>query len=78
MLQFDADDIRILDEVLSQQLRTLLFEIAHADDRRFRQSLQQRYERLASIRQRLIGPPATPGILQAEKDDEIELDSSFH
>ena len=74
MLQFDADDIRILDEVLSQQLRTLLFEIAHADDRRFRLSLQQRYERLASIRQRLIGP----GVLQAEKDDEIELDSSFH
>jgi hypothetical protein len=75
--QFDADDIRILDEVLGQQLRTLLLEIAHADDREFRHALRERYERLESIRHRLIGPPV-PQVLQMEKDDEIELDSSFH
>ena len=75
--QFDADDIQVLDEVLAQQLRTLLFEIANADDRQFRQSLRQRYERIEAIRMRLIGPPV-PQVLQIEKDDEIELDSSFH
>jgi hypothetical protein len=75
--QFDADDIRILDEVLSQELRTLLMEIAHADDRLYRDALRERHARLASIRLRLVGPPV-PQVLQEEKDAEIELDSSFH
>jgi hypothetical protein len=76
--QLEPDDLRILGEVLDQSLRGLLNEIAHADDRQYRQGLQHRYERLATVRQQLLGTTATPGVLQAEKDDEIELDSSFH
>lgn len=76
--QLDTDDIRILDEVLSQQLRTLLNEIAHADDRAFRRSLLDRYERIESIRHHLVA--SAPEVLQpeTEREDDIELDSSFH
>jgi hypothetical protein len=55
MHHLDTDDMRLLDEVLSQHLRGLLGEIAHADDRAFRDDLRARHERIDVLRQRLTG-----------------------
>lgn len=73
--QFDTDDIRLLDEVLEHELKTLLLEIAKADDRAFRDELRHRHARLESIRKRLAGPPVTPVI--REEIIDIEVDYSF-
>lgn len=55
MHHLDSDDIRLIDEVLSQHLRGLLGEIAHADDREYRDGLRERHERIDQLRQRLTG-----------------------
>ena len=72
--EFDQDDIRLLDEVLTQHLHTLLFEIANADDRAFRADLRLRYERLDAMRRRVTGSPVAVGI----NEREVDLDSGFH
>jgi hypothetical protein len=75
--QLDTDDTRLLDDVLSQQLRRLLLQIAHADDRSFRHQLRQRYEQLEAIRRKIVGQ-APAQAAQGEIEGDIELDSSFH
>ena len=58
MHHLDMDDMRLLDETLSQHLRGLLDEIAHTDDRDFRDELRGRYDRIDALRRRLTRPPA--------------------
>ena len=57
MHHLDSDDIRLVDEILSQHLRGLVREIASTDDRDFRTELRQRYERIEALRARLVGRP---------------------
>ena len=52
-LELDGDQVRLLHEVLGLQLRALLAEIAHTDDRAFRDDLRIRHQHLDDIRQRL-------------------------
>jgi len=73
--QFDTDDVTLLDEVLEHELKTLLLEIAKADDRSFRDELRHRHARLEAIRKRLTGPPVIPMI--REEIIDIEVDYSF-
>jgi hypothetical protein len=62
MHHLDSDDMRLLDDILSQHLRSLLAEIAHADNRAFRDHLRDRYERVEALRRRLTSrPEATAG-----------------
>jgi hypothetical protein len=49
-------DVLLLDEVIRQHLKGLLGEIAHADDRAYRDELRQRHEQLEDIRHRLMRP----------------------
>jgi hypothetical protein len=64
MHHLDSDDMRLLDEVLSQYLRGLLAEIAHADDRAFRDQLRARHEQVDALRRRLTSPAAAVSTLQ--------------
>lgn len=52
-IEFDDTEVQLLEEVLGQHLRTLLTEIAHADDRAFRDQLRLRHEQVDAIRHRL-------------------------
>lgn len=57
----DTADVRLLDDILSQHLRGLLVEIAHADDRAFRDELRGRHEEVEALRRRLTSPPVAKG-----------------
>ena len=50
MPMLDREEVLLLDEILSQYLRQLLSEIAHADDRAFRDDLRDRCERTEALR----------------------------
>jgi hypothetical protein len=53
LLELSDLETRDLKEVLDSSLRHLLEEIAHADNRAYREMLQQRYERLEQLSRRL-------------------------
>jgi hypothetical protein len=57
MHHLDSDDMRLIDEILSQHLRGLVAEIAHTDDRAFRDGLRERHDRVEALRCRLVSPP---------------------
>jgi hypothetical protein len=57
-LHLTTTEVELLDEVLRQSLNGLLAEIAHADDRAFRQRLQDRHTQLDALRGRLTATAA--------------------
>lgn len=57
MHHLDMDDMRLIDEILSLHLKGLVSEIAHADDRAFRDGLRERYEKVDALRRRLTAVP---------------------
>ncbi len=55
LVELSAAEARDLKQALESTLRQLLEEIAHADQRAFRDMLRERYERLAQLSHRLDG-----------------------
>lgn len=57
-------DVTLLDEVIRRHLKGLLEEIAHADDRDYRESLRRTHTQLEDIRARLMrtGEAAYPSM----------------
>lgn len=53
LLEMTAVEARELKEVLDSSLRGLLDEIAHADNRAYREMLQARYTRLEQLHRKL-------------------------
>jgi hypothetical protein len=53
LLEMNAEETRELREVMDAQLRSLLEEIAHADNRAYREMLRNRYQRLEQLHHRL-------------------------
>lgn len=56
MLELSAPEARELKQALEAALRQLLDEIAHADQRSFRDMLKERYDRLEQLNRRLDIP----------------------
>jgi hypothetical protein len=52
-LELSATEARELKQSLESSLRTLLEEIAHADQRAYRDMLKERYDRLEQLNRRL-------------------------
>ncbi|MDY7230298.1 hypothetical protein [Hyalangium rubrum] len=55
LLELSAPEARDLKQALESTLRTLLEEIAHADQRAYRDMLRERYSRLEQLNRRLEG-----------------------
>jgi hypothetical protein len=53
LLELSAPEARELKQSVESSLRRLLEEIAHADQRAYRDMLKERYERLDQLNQRL-------------------------
>ena len=53
LLELNAEETRELKEVVDSHLRSLLEEIAHADNRAYREMLRLRYQRLEQLHHRL-------------------------
>ncbi|NOK22194.1 hypothetical protein [Corallococcus carmarthensis] len=53
LLELSNEESRVLKDAVDSSLRTLLDEIAHADQREFKEALRQRYDRLAALQHRL-------------------------
>ncbi|NOK08608.1 hypothetical protein [Corallococcus exercitus] len=53
LLELSNDESRVLKDAVDSSLHTLLDEIAHADQREFKEALRQRYDRLAALQHRL-------------------------
>ena len=53
LLELNAEESRELKEVVDSRLRALLEEIAHADNRAYRDMLRGRYQRLEQLNHRL-------------------------
>jgi hypothetical protein len=53
LLELSAPEARDLKQALESALRKLLEEIAHADQRAYREMLRERYGRLEQLNQRL-------------------------
>ena len=53
LLELSAPEARDLKQALESSLRKLLEEIAHADQRAYRDMLRERYERLEQLTRRL-------------------------
>jgi hypothetical protein len=53
LLELSAPEARELKQSLESSLRRLLEEIAHADQRAYRDMLRERYERLEQLNRRL-------------------------
>jgi hypothetical protein len=53
MLEMSQEDARELKQALDSALRVLLDEIAHADQRAYRDMLRERYDRLNQLNRRL-------------------------
>ena len=53
LLELSATEARDLKEALESNLRRLLEEIAHADQRAYRDMLRERYERLEQLNRRI-------------------------
>jgi hypothetical protein len=53
LLELSAPEARELKQSLESSLRRLLEEIAHADQRAYRDMLKERYERLEQLNRRL-------------------------
>lgn len=53
MLELSNEESRVLKDALDATLRTLLDEIAHADQREFKEALRHRYDRLHDLQRRL-------------------------
>ena len=56
LLELSAPEARELKQALDSELRQLLDEIAHADQRAYRDMLRERYERLEQLNRRLEIP----------------------
>ncbi len=53
LLELTAEESRELKEVVDSRLRSLLEELAHADNRAYREMLRNRYQRLEQLHHRL-------------------------
>jgi hypothetical protein len=53
LLELSAPEARELKQALESTLRTLLEEIAHADQRAYRDMLRERYDRIEQLSRRL-------------------------
>jgi hypothetical protein len=53
LLELSAPEARELKQAMESTLRRLLEEIAHADQRAYRDMLRERYERLEQLNRRL-------------------------
>ncbi|MFP2913018.1 hypothetical protein ACLESD_50040 [Pyxidicoccus sp. 3LFB2] len=53
LLELSSVEARELKQALESALRVLLDEIAHADQRAFRDMLRERYERMEALNRRL-------------------------
>ncbi|WP_224369168.1 hypothetical protein [Hyalangium versicolor] len=56
LLELSAPEARDLKQALEAALRQLLDEIAHADQRAYRDMLKERYDRLEQLNRRLDIP----------------------
>ncbi len=56
LLELSAPEARDLKQALEAALRQLLDEIAHADQRAYRDMLRERYDRLEQLNRRLDIP----------------------
>ncbi|WP_224247594.1 hypothetical protein [Hyalangium gracile] len=56
LLELSAPEARELKQALESALRQLLEEIAHADQRAYRDMLRERYDRLEQLNRRLDIP----------------------
>ena len=56
LLELSATEARELKQALESTLRQLLDEIAHADQRAYRDMLKERYDRMEALNRRLDVP----------------------
>lgn len=61
-IELNEPEARLLQELVSTQRKSLLNEIAHTDDRRYRTELQARYNRLERIEEAIERPSGSAGL----------------
>lgn len=61
-IELNEPEARLLAEIVTTQRRSLLNEIAHTDDRRYRTELQARYDRLERIEAAIARPSGGAGL----------------
>ncbi|NBD14425.1 MULTISPECIES: hypothetical protein [Corallococcus] len=53
LLELSNDESRVLKDAIDSSLHALLEELAHAEQREFKEALRQRYDRLEALQRRL-------------------------
>jgi hypothetical protein len=57
LIELSDADTHLLRQILRNERKGLLMEIAHTDDRAFREDLRRRHERIETLAALLEGPP---------------------